>query len=140
MSDGRGANLPWLQEMPDPMTTARWGTWIEINPQTAADLGVENNDMVRVLSPQGEIEAVVVVFPGIRPDVVAMPIGQGHTEFGRYAKGRGSNPLDLLASVNDPETGSLAWGASRVRIIPTGNKYTLARLESLDGEGRETIR
>ena len=140
LSDGRGANLPWLQEMPDPMTTARWETWIEINPQTAHELGIENNDIVHVLSPYGEIEAIVVVFPGIRPDVVAMPIGQGHTEFGRYAKDRGSNPMDLLAPASDQETGALAWGATRVSVRPTGRKYTLARLESLHGEGRETIR
>ena len=140
LSDGRGANLPWLQEMPDPMTTARWKTWIEINPQTAHELGVEDNDIVSILSPYGEIEAVVVVFPGIRPDVVAVPIGQGHTEFGRYAKDRGSNPMDLLAPASDQETGALAWGATRVSVRLTGRKYTLARLESLHGEGRETIR
>jgi len=140
LSDGRGANLPWLQEMPDPMTTTMWKTWIEINPQTAEDLDIEDNDIVRILSPYGEIEAIVVVFPGIRPDVVAMPVGQGHKEFGRYAKGRGSNPIDLLAPASDPVTGSLAWGTTRVQVISTGRKYTLARLESLDGEGRETIR
>lgn len=140
LSDGRGANLPWLQEMPDPMTTARWETWIEINPQTAQQLGVENNDVVSIHSPYGEIEAVVVVSPGIRPNVVAVPIGQGHTDYGRYAKGRGSNPMDLLAPVLDDETGALAWSATRVSIKPTGHKYSLARLESLDGEGRETLR
>jgi len=140
LSDGRGANLPWLQEMPDPMTTAMWETWVEINPQTAHELGIEDNDIVRVLSPHGEIEAIVVVFPGIRPEVVAMPVGQGHAEYGRYAKGRGSNPIDLLAPASDQETGALAWGATRVSVIPTGRKYTLARLESLDGQGRETIR
>jgi anaerobic selenocysteine-containing dehydrogenase len=126
--------------MPDPMTTARWETWIEINPQTAYQLGVENNDVVSVHSPQGEIEAVVVVSPGIRPDVVAVPIGQGHTDYGRYAEGRGSNPMDLLAPALDEETGALAWSATRVNIKPTGRKYSLARLESLDGEGRETLR
>ncbi len=140
LSDGRGANLPWLQEMPDPMTTARWETWVEINPQTAHEYGIEDNDIVQIISPFGEIEAIAVVFPGIRPDVVAIPIGQGHTEYGRYAKGRGSNPIDLLAAVNDKKTGTLAWGATRVRIKLTGRNYKLARLESLDGKGRETIR
>jgi len=140
LSDGRGANLPWLQEMPDPMTTARWETWVEINPQTAHDLGAEDNDIVQIISPYGEIEAVVIIFPGIRPDVIAMPIGQGHTEFGRYAKGRGSNPMDLLAPASDQDTGALAWGSTKVRIKLTERKYALARLENLDGEGRETIR
>ena len=33
--DGSLAHLPWLQEMPDPMTSAMWSSWVEINPQTA---------------------------------------------------------------------------------------------------------
>jgi len=140
LSDGRGANLPWLQEMPDPMTTASWDTWVELNPETAEILGVDNNDIVKVVSPHGELEAPVVVYPAIRPDVIAIPVGQGHTDFGRYAAGRGSNPINLLAPVKDEQSGALAWGASRVRIEKTGKTYTLARLESLDGEGRETTR
>jgi anaerobic selenocysteine-containing dehydrogenase len=140
LSDGRGAHLPWLQELPESMTTARWQTWVEINPQTALHLGVENNDVVQVISPRGEIEVPVVVFPGIRPDVVAIPVGRGHTDYGRYAAGRGRNPIELLAPVTDDDTGALAWGATRVRIVTTDRKYELARVESLDGEGRESIR
>jgi anaerobic selenocysteine-containing dehydrogenase len=139
LSDGRGAHLPWLQETPDPMTTARWGTWVELNPSTAADLGVANDDIVRVVSPHGSLEVPVVVYPGLRPDVVAMPVGQGHTDYGRFAERRGVNPIDLLAPATDPDTGALAWGATRVRLEPTGRRRALARLESLDGGGRETI-
>ena len=126
--------------MPDPMTTARWGTWVELNPETARSLGVGDNDVVRVVSPYGELEAPVVVYPGIRPDVVAIPVGQGHRDYGRFAQAAsGSNPLALVASVTDPETGALAWGATRVRLEATGRKQALARLESLDGAGRETL-
>ncbi|MFQ5856246.1 MAG: molybdopterin-dependent oxidoreductase [Anaerolineae bacterium] len=130
LSDGRGANQPWLQETPDPMTTVAWNTWIEINPKTATRLGVENDDIVKVTSPAGEIEAAVYVYPGIRPDVIALPIGQGHSDYGRYAQGRGNNPVDLLVPAVDEETGALAWGATRVRITPTGRRHPLARLES----------
>jgi anaerobic selenocysteine-containing dehydrogenase len=140
LSDGRGANLPWLQETPDPMTTVQWSTWVELNPETARSLGVDNDDIVRIESPNGELEAVVVVFPGIRPDVIAIPIGQGHLDYGRFAQaGRGGNPMELVSSVIDPETGALSWGATRVRVIPTGRKQTLARLESIDGQGRESL-
>jgi anaerobic selenocysteine-containing dehydrogenase len=139
LTDGRGANLPWLQEAPDPMTTARWGTWVELNPETAITLGVSDNDVVRVISPYGDLEAPVVVYPGIRPDVVAVPVGQGHLDYGRFAARRGSNPLSLVAPVTAAETGALAWGVTRVRVESTGRKQTLARLESLDGAGRETL-
>jgi len=35
-----GANIPWLQELPDPTTTVMWNTWVEINPETAHELGI----------------------------------------------------------------------------------------------------
>ncbi|UCH60168.1 MAG: molybdopterin-dependent oxidoreductase [Anaerolineales bacterium] len=140
LTDGRGANQPWLQETPDPMTTVQWGIWVELNPQTAEELGVEDDDIVLVESPYGTLEVSVFVYPGIRPDVVAIPIGQGHQDYGRFAQAvTGSNPLALLAPITDPDTESLAWGATRVRLSPTGRKKKLARLESIDGQGRESI-
>ncbi|MBI4745892.1 MAG: molybdopterin-dependent oxidoreductase [Deltaproteobacteria bacterium] len=68
--DGRGANLPWLQEMPDPMTSVVWGSWIEVNPMTASSLGIKEGDTVTVESPFGKIAAHVYLYPGIRPDTV----------------------------------------------------------------------
>ncbi len=121
------------------MTTTSWGTWVELNPETASSLGVSDDDIVRVISTQGELEAPVVIYPGIRPDVVAIPVGQGHDQFGRFAQGRGSNPISLIATITDPDTGSLAWGATRVRIELTGKQKKLARMESLAGEGRESL-
>jgi anaerobic selenocysteine-containing dehydrogenase len=139
LSDGRGAHQPWLQETPDPMTTARWNTWVEINPQTAKKLGVENNDLVRVRSASSEIEVPVVVYPGIRPDVIAVPIGQGHQDSGRFAAGRGANVIKLL-SRRQGQSAGFAWGATRVQVEPVGQRREIARLESLEGGGRESIR
>jgi molybdopterin-containing oxidoreductase family iron-sulfur binding subunit len=59
-----------------------------------------------------------------------MPVGRGHQHYGRFAKGNGSNPIQLLAAVVDEDTGGLAWGATQVRIEPVGRQRVLARLES----------
>ena len=74
-----GANKPWLQELADPTTTVMWNTWVEINPETAKELGIEDDDVVRIVSEAGELEASVYRYPAIRPDTIAMPFGQGHT-------------------------------------------------------------
>ena len=140
LSDGRGADQPWLQETPDPMTTARWNTWVELNPDTATRLGVTDNDVVRISSPNGVIEASVVVFPGIRPEVIAIPIGQGHQDAGRFAANRGANVMDLIAPIPGSADGQLKLGSTRVQVERVDRIEKLARLESLDGEGRETIR
>jgi anaerobic selenocysteine-containing dehydrogenase len=114
--DGSVAHLPWLQEMPDPMTSAMWSSWVEINPATAAGLGIATGDIVDVTSDQGSVRAAAIVTPGIAPNVIAMPVGQGHQTFTRYASGRGANPVALLAPLTEPATGALAWAATRVRI------------------------
>jgi len=114
--DGSLAHLPWLQEMPDPITSAMWSSWVEINPATAAQLGIQQGDVVEVTSAHGTLRSAAVVSPGIAPDVVAMPVGQGHRTFTRYASGRGENPLALLAPLTEPDTGAMAWAATRVRV------------------------
>lgn len=132
--DGRGANLPWLQESPDPLTSIVYGSWIELNPQTAHKLGLSEGDVVDVRSSRGSISAPVFVYPAIRPDVVAMPIGQGHREYGRYARNRGANPIEILAPTMESTTGALAWSATRVQLAPTGRRITLIRTS---GNSRE---
>jgi anaerobic selenocysteine-containing dehydrogenase len=131
--DGRGANKTWLQESPDPMTTVSWQTWIEINPTTAEVLGVQDNDIVRVVSPVGEVEAIVYVYAGIGEGTVGMPIGQGHENYGRFAMGHGSNPAELLLPNVAEYTGALTWAVTPVQVVPTGDSHDLARLESAEG-------
>ena len=121
--DGSLAHLPWLQELPDPITTAMWSNWVDLNPQTAAKLGIADGDMVEIGSAHGDrARAAVVLSPGIAPDVIAMPVGQGHESFTRYASGLGSNPITILGSTTEPETGALAWAATRVRVQDRGRR------------------
>jgi anaerobic selenocysteine-containing dehydrogenase len=118
--DGSLSHLPWLQEMPDPLTSAMWSSWVEINPTTAERLGIGQGDVVELASAHGTVRTAAVVSPGIAPDVVAMPVGQGHRTFTRYASGRGENPIELLASISETATGALAWAATRVRVSRIG--------------------
>ena len=118
--DGSLAHLPWLQELPDVLTSAMWSSWVEIHPKTAERLGIQPGDLVEITSPQGSVRAPAVLSPGIAPDMVAMPAGQGHENFSRYATGRGTNPLSILAPLAERETGSLAWAATRVKITRAG--------------------
>jgi anaerobic selenocysteine-containing dehydrogenase len=114
--EGSLAHLPLLQELPDPLTSAMWSSWVEINMQTAEKLDIRQGDLVEITSRQGSIRVPAFPSPAIAPDVVAMPLGQGHENYTRYATGRGENPIAILAPVYEPLTGSLAWAATRVSI------------------------
>ena len=122
--DGSLAHLPWLQEMPDPMSSAMWCSWVEINEKKAHELGIAQGDLIEIASTQGSVRAPAFLNPGIAPDAVAMPVGQGHTNFTRYASNRGVNPISILAPTMIAETATLAWSATRGKITRVGGPET----------------
>lgn len=126
-ADGRGANLPWQQELPDPLTGVVYNSWIELNPATAKEMKLKDGDVVEVSSASGSLRAPVIIYPAVRPDVVAMPIGQGHQHYGRYASKRGANPLAILNDTVDRDSGALAWCATTVSIKSVGERVALIR-------------
>jgi len=132
LHDGRGANKPWLQELPDPVSKITWHGWVEVHPDTAKKWDVVSGDVVLLKSSAGEIRAPVWTTPSIRPDTVAVPTGQGHVAYGRYAAGRSFNAFDLL-----PGTPNLAGGRTfvvAVTVTRTGEHVFLATTE---GNARE---
>ncbi len=137
--DGRGATLPWLQQLPDTMTTVVWDSWVEINPKTADELEIKFGDLVEVTSLRGSLRVPAVVYPGIRPDMVAMPLGQGHADNGRYAKGRGVNPLYLLVQLKEGINSLPAWNATRVSIKRVSDKGDLVTAGNPKGSFRSEL-
>ncbi len=118
--DGSLAHLPWLQEMPDPTTSGMWCSWVEINEHKAEELGIHQGDVIEIASAHGTVRAPAFLNPGIAPDAVAMPVGQGHTNFTRYATGMGVNPIGILSPAVVAGTNVLAWSSTRVKITRVG--------------------
>ena len=139
--DGRTANRPWLQEIPDPILKAAWGSWIELHPETAAAIGAEENQLVTVESDHGRVEATVLLNPHLHAGAAAMPIGQGQTDAGRYASGRGANPLALLDPVPAGASGGLRFAGTRVDLTPRELHRPVHRLQgTFDQHGRGLAR
>ncbi len=115
LRDGRHTNQPWLQESPDPLTTIVWDSWVEIHPKKAAELGIVEGDIVEVTSKTGSVKAQVYLFPGIHPEAISIPVGRGHDAMGRYAKGYGVNPFQIMDAVFEAGTGELAMHETRVK-------------------------
>jgi anaerobic selenocysteine-containing dehydrogenase len=116
-TEGRGANLPHLQEMLGLHVNRKWDSWLEINPGVARALGIADKDWVWVESPAGEkVRVRAALYPGARPDVVCIPFEQGHRAYGRWAEGRGANPNWLIANETTRLTGALAPFATRVKV------------------------
>ncbi|MBI2554925.1 MAG: molybdopterin-dependent oxidoreductase, partial [Candidatus Rokubacteria bacterium] len=135
--DGRGANIPWLQEAPDTMTQVTWDSWVEVPAETAKKLGLRGGDLVRVASPHGAVELPAYISDSLHPGAVAIPIGQGHTaERLRYAKDRGANPIALLSGQAAPA--GLPFLSVKVTLTRTGGRRPLAIAQAThDQDDRE---
>ncbi|MCL7982232.1 MAG: 4Fe-4S dicluster domain-containing protein [marine benthic group bacterium] len=130
--DGRGANRSWMQELPDAVSKAVWNSWVEIHPETAGPLGLETGDLVEIRTSAGSLTAPAFLYEGIHPDAIAIPLGQGHTEFGRTAKSRGVNALDLLDGSVDPQSGALAFSGVAAELTAVGERGRLVILQGND--------
>lgn len=128
LGHGRGANKPWLQELPDPVTKIVWQTVIEIHPETARRLGVEAGDHLRVETDTGSIEAPAFVYLGVRVDTVAVALGRGHTAYGRYARTVGVDPLIAIPSAED-RAGGMALTCTKARVTKATDHTLLVTTE-----------
>ena len=114
-----------------------WSSWVEINPKTAAALNISLGDIVEVTSSIGSVRSPAFINPALAPNLIAMPMGQGHTNYTRYATGRGQNPAEILAPVAEATTGALAWAATRVKVTRVGDPDGTLIMFSAGGELRE---
>jgi formate dehydrogenase major subunit len=83
---------------------------IEISPEDARDLGVEEGERVRVTSRRGSVEAPVHVVHGLRPGLTFMTL--------HFPDEVETNRLTIEA--NDPKSGTAEFKATAVRIEKLG--------------------
>ncbi len=133
------ANRPWLQELPDPVSKITWHSWVEMHPSRAETLGVRDGDVVVVSTEHGSVEAPVWTYPGIREDVIALPMGGGHTSAGRFADGNGVNALDLLPSEAETLSGGLVHFVAKVDVVATGERRRLASIAGSNSQSNRPI-
>lgn len=135
--DGRSSSRPFLQELPDPLTQVTWGGWVEIDPQTAREQGIEKGDLLTLRSSHGAVKAPAFPYPGIAAGVLAMPLGQGHMAGGRYVLTESENPVRLISPDLDPTCRGLSWALSEVTLEKAGGEAPFANVDgSLYQHGR----
>ncbi|MFP5501386.1 MAG: molybdopterin dinucleotide binding domain-containing protein, partial [Candidatus Sericytochromatia bacterium] len=90
--------------------------WVEIHPQAAAPLGIENDAMVRVRTPRGQIELKALVVPTIRPDTLFIPFHYGHHQAVNQVTNHAVDP-----TVKIPEYKACAAAIERIDAVPPAN-------------------
>ncbi|MFQ5745386.1 MAG: molybdopterin dinucleotide binding domain-containing protein, partial [Acidobacteriota bacterium] len=123
--DGRGANQPWLQEVADPVAQVAWGPWAEVQTDTAQRLGIDDGDLLVLRSAEGEVRIPARLSRWIHSDVVAVPIGHGHTAYGRTALQRSGNAVHLLSWEVEEISGGLLWLSEGISVERLGPRQQL---------------
>ncbi|MEJ2543380.1 MAG: 4Fe-4S dicluster domain-containing protein, partial [Calditrichaceae bacterium] len=132
--DGRFANNGWLQEMPDPVTKLSWDNTALISPNTAKELNLKNEDVVKIDYKGRTIEAPVWIMPGHADYSITLTLGYGRKSVGRIGNYVGYDAYKIRPSIN-PD-----FGIGAV-ITKTGKTYPLANTQDHGSmEGRPLVR
>ncbi len=138
--DGKAANNPWLQELPDPITKATWGNYIQISPKRAREMGVELGDVLKVVAENGvTIELPAIIQPGLNYFSLGIAVGYGRTVSGKVGKGLGENSFPFTAYANGTFQ---AFGLTKVKeLTKTGKNEKVAQTQTHHSmEGRDIVR
>lgn len=119
LSTGWLPSPPYLTKTLFDNQLRKQDSFAEINPGTAAGLGLREGDRVTIQSEAGEVNARVHLFEGAMPGNLYLPMGLGHTEGGIYLQGKGANPTNLIVGGTDPVSGHTQWWGTRVRVMKT---------------------
>ncbi|RFS22388.1 4Fe-4S dicluster domain-containing protein [Chitinophaga silvatica] len=147
IGNGKLANNPWLQEMPDPITRATWDNYACISNTLAKKFSTQLGDDYEITTDKKvlkikvggkEIELPLLILPGIHPDVIAIALGYGHNEsFGKAAGNIGKNAYPFV-SFNGQTFDYFSTDAS---VEATGAKAPVALTQTHNSyEGRPIIK
>ncbi len=139
--DGRGANKPWLWELPHSVNHTVWDIPARIHPDTAAQFQLKEGDIISLTANNRTIEAPVLITPMVHPAVVSMEMGAGHDNYTGVAVKETGNPLLLLSPRTDFISGDQVLITRDVTIKRTEKWRKLVRVQgSYEQHDREIIR
>jgi len=131
--DGHRAHVPWLRELPDPLTRVSWAACVRVAPQRARALGVRDGDVLAVRVGEREVALPARVMPGQHPAVLGLPIGYGRADGG---DGTTRNAFRLSAWTD----GRLARRGLAAAARKTGGFEALPIVQpQASTEGREVV-
>jgi MoCo/4Fe-4S cofactor protein with predicted Tat translocation signal len=132
--DGRFANNGWLQEMPDPVTKLSWDNTALLSPNTAKELNIKNEDLIKIDYKGRNIETPVWIMPGHADYSITLTLGYGRKSAGRIGNYVGYNAYKIRPVTN------LDFGIGAV-VTKTGRTYPLANTQDHGSmEGRPLVR
>lgn len=122
LGNGNDANNPWLQEVPNPITTVTWDNYLGVSPTTAKKMNLSTNDVVKLKVGEKELEAPILVQAGLHENSLTLAVGYGRTSCGQVGNQVGVNAF----SVTHTSSSGQVFSGQSASIEKTGKRYELA--------------
>ena len=137
LRDGRHANNPWLQELPDPVTKITWGNCVALSPAVARDLHVSSGDVVRVMAGHDTFELPAYLQAGQAARTVSIALGYGRERAGKVGGRVGTNAFALVTA----DLGVRRYFREGIVLEKTGRHEALATTQEHHSmEGRPIVK
>jgi molybdopterin-containing oxidoreductase family iron-sulfur binding subunit len=134
IGDGRQANNPWLQELPDPTTKVTWDNYASMSVRLAEEMGIAEGDQIKI---DNQLVLPVLIQPGQEHKTISVSLGYGRTNAGTVADGVGGNAYPLVQF--DGKT--RVYSKTDVNIEKVEGEHEFAKTQSHHSmEGRAIIR
>ena len=134
--DGRFANNPWLQELPDPITKITWDNYASVSPAFAQKNGIDEGRVVRVSDGAKTIEVPAHIQPGQHDEVIAVALGYGRTKGGKAGSNVGVNAFPFVAFDT-----TFRYSRANVTVEKTTQRIAFAQTQIKDAqEDRHLLR
>jgi molybdopterin-containing oxidoreductase family iron-sulfur binding subunit len=136
LGDGSLANVPWLQELPDPVTKITWDNYACFSPRDASQLKLKEGSHVTLTVGDQKITIPSHIQPGQADGTVGLAVGYGRQGGGQVADGVGVNAFQLAQWKNGRRiTAGLATDVAvadgRTQLACTQGHHTM--------EGRQLV-
>jgi molybdopterin-containing oxidoreductase family iron-sulfur binding subunit len=138
IGDGKKANNPWLQELPDPVSKVTWENFAAVAEKYGRDvLKIEEGDVVEVAVDGYSIKLPALFQPGQAQGTVSIALGYGRTAAGKVGNNVGQNAFPFYSFRN----GTFQTTGGIATITATGDQSPLAQTQTHHSyEGRNVIR
>jgi len=120
--DGTLSNVPWLYELPDPITKITWDNYAMVSLATAEKNNLKEASVIELKIGTKTMELPVHIQPGLHDEVVAVAVGMGRTRTGKVGNGIGQNGFALMSA----QDGKVISAGLPVTFTKTSKSYKLA--------------
>jgi molybdopterin-containing oxidoreductase family iron-sulfur binding subunit len=134
--DGSMANVPWLQEFPDPISKVCWDNYASFSIADAKQLKLKDGRTVTLTVGDKKVSVPAHIQPGQADGVIGLQLGYGRDGAGRVADGVGVNAYQLAQWSN----GRRVTSGIPVSVSVNSDRYELAITQGHHTmEGRQIV-